>query len=247
MSAEFKVGERVGWTEFILVTLVAVGGITGLIAFGNMNPDIMSVPIALGGMAAIAVLCTLILVIKNRKRILLISQSKWTLKDAKSGKVLMQFDLTRPYCLGFAIRQGLIGKYGKQMIRFMQVFMAQDGQVLRMESHHLEYQVLNGTYEKEWVADIKPPHNEILMLAVGKSFTFDEPKHLMEKEKMGMAAHGLPGFMMVRDDEMFRASLISAEQNVKQNTFTSRLINITGDDNTYSIFKKEFEEASASI
>lgn len=211
MTTRIKLKERVQWRDFIVAFFLFLAPMVALIVYGSLLPHKVNTPIAIVVITLAIVLGIFSVALRNRKRVLVIDGDRWVLEREPGGKILMEFDLTRPYYFAVALRQGIAGKYSKTLHRWAQVFLAQKGHMLRLETHYLEYVLLHGTTDQEWCHQIGPFQNPVLQEASNKRYTFDETRHLRAIGSPGLTAHGLPQYYQaVSDNENLLESILAA-------------------------------------
>jgi len=164
---------------------------------------------------------------------------RWTLKDQRSGKVIMEFDLNNPHKIMIAIRQGVIGKYSKSLQRWVQVSLIQNGQILKLESEYIEVSGLKGVIESEVCKQIKELSNPILTKAAEKNYTYNEADYFKENSKVGSAVHGFPSYMEGSGPDLYNAIMASADRS-NLNTFLVNLQAFRGSLPKYPEVEKQF-------
>lgn len=243
MVGDFKVSDRLHWYELVISLTFFLGPMIAVIVIGNLYPESMSTPIVIGVILGACVLALVAAFWRRKGRILTIRQSKWTFKHEKTGRTLMEFDLALPYNLAVAIRQGVTGKGGTTLDRWLQVFIEQNGMKLWLESPYIEFFDLKGITYPEKCANIKPLREQILVDAVGKTYTYDETQFLKAQVKPGMGVHGLSSYHSGGED-LFKAIMTSADSTLDRNMFLSVMRNLRSSETSFSEFKDQMQAVS---
>lgn len=246
-STKFRLSERLQWYEFIICLLIFFVPITILCVADNLYPDHIAAPVAITVITAALLLSIISVALRKRGRILVSDGSKWIIKHEKSGKPLMEFDFSLPHSFMVAIRQGITGKYGKTTHRWLQVFLAQNGKILRIEAPYMESIVLKGNTPAEWCSQIGIFTNPLLELASRKSYTYDETDYFREKKQLGNAIHGLSDFFEGLSEELIKVLFEVVDNSSGQNIFLAQMSKIRGDKTAFSVFKKEFIQTVQQI
>lgn len=244
-STKFRLSERLQWYEFIICLLLFFVPVTILCIVGNLNPNLISAPTAIILILAALSLSIVSVVLRKRGRILIIDGAKWTIQHEKSGKILMEFNLSLPHSFAVAVRQGITGK-SITMRRWLQVFLAQNGKILRIETPYMESFLLKGNTQTEYCSQIGAFTNQLLKRVAGKPYTYDETAYFKEVNKVGNAVHGLSSFLEGLSDELLTTMLEVVESSLDQNKFLLKLNNMRNNNYSFSLFKTEFLQFTKS-
>lgn len=245
MRGDFKIKEQLQWGELITGMSILFVPMAALIVIGNLYPDKMTTPIAVGVILAAIILTALFIVLRQRRGQLTINGSKWLLINDKNGRTLQEFDLSLSHTLAVAIRQGVTGKYTRHAHRWLQVFLEQHGQRLLIESPYIEVFEAPGLLPQEITASLLPLTEPIIIAAASKPYTYDEPGYLLKQASYGMAVHGLPQFISGCTIDLFEAIMQSADQTTDRNMFLSRAKAIRDNEVSFKEFKAEMDSYQA--
>lgn len=239
MSGEYKVSQRVQLWEFILVASIFGATVAGIITIGNVYPDLMSAPLAIGILFAGMATGALLIAIPKRGRILTIRGSKWTLTGEKSGRTLVDFDLSLNHSLAVVIRQGVIGKSGRSICRWVQIILAQNGRVIKIESPYMDSITVKSVTGPEIVQEAGGFRNQILIKLAEKPYALDESLHQRTIQRPGAATYGLSSFLATKQEDLIVAIMDSASENTARNSFLHQMGTLKSRNASYGDLKKE--------
>lgn len=245
MTGDYKIKEQLQWGEFVAGLLILFVPMGALLVIGNLYPDMMTTPIAVGVILAAILLTVVFIMLRQRKGQLTINGQRWLLINDKNGRTLQEFDLALSHTLGIAIRQGVTGKYTRHCHRWLQVFLEQNGRRLLIESPYIESFEAPGLLPEEIAANMAPLTDPVLITASAKPYTYDEAGYLMKKSSYGMAVHGLPQYLDGCTIELFDAILKSADSTADRNMFLTRIKNMRNNEVSFKEFKQELDAYQA--
>lgn len=243
MTGDFKVSDRLQWYELVISLAFFFGPMIGVIIIGNLYPESMTTPIAIGVILGACVLALVSAFWRKKGRIMTIRQSKWTLKHENTERTLMEFDLNLPYYLAIAIRQGVTGKYTRTLHRWLQVFIEQNGMKLWIESPYIESFEPRGQSYPEFCEKMEPLKEQILIDAANKPYTYDETQYLKARVKLGIGAHGFSSYHEGGED-LIRAIMKSADSKMERNMFLPTMKNLPSEQTAFSEIKKQIQAVS---
>lgn len=244
MPMQYRVRERLQLSGFVIFLFTMFGPMAAIIIIGNLYPERMSTPIAVTVIISAIIISVTVVAIRNRDRILTIDGSRWTLRHKKTGRLITEIDLSLPFSMAFAIRQGLIGKSARTMRRWLQVFILQGGNQLFLESQCRESVNLKGNIQSDWLEQIPRISDSILILAAEKKYCYNEPEYLRVEGKPGSAIYGLPSFHDTDDVALLKIALNASEDYTGLNRFIPHCYELDRPGIKFSIFKKAFTRSS---